>query len=206
MPIVGIVQTTKSNDWGFTSYKVSNTWYGADTKGPPRASEGDKITFEAYEKAGKDGRTYPTIKLATFKKLSKEANESSQDATSTRAAAAVTSNANAQGSKPSFVRDAYWQDKAAEDKLREPRIVYQAAYERALQFVDLAIRNGAFAALEKAKPAGKLEILEAFVNEQTDKILRQAFAAAVPKPENAKPADEPAELESDLPETDEAWA
>ena len=199
MSVVGIIETTNTNDWNFTSYKVSNTWYGADRKGPPRASEGDKVSFEAYDKPGKDGRTYPTIKLATFKKLAKEAAEQ-QEAAQARPTGVSGK------SYPAPARDTYWSDKAAEDKLREPRIVYQAAYERAIQFVDLVIRNGAFTALEKAKPAAKLGIIEAFVNEQTDKILRQAFAATLPKPETSKPADEPAELESDLPETNEAWA
>ena len=62
-------QTTKTNDWGFTSYKVSGHWYGADAKGAAKAQEGDLVEFEAFDKPGKEGKVYPTIKLATFKKV-----------------------------------------------------------------------------------------------------------------------------------------
>ncbi len=197
----GIIQTTRTNDYGFTSYKIANTWYGADAKGPPRASEGEKVSFEAFEKAGKDGRTWPTIKIATFKKVP----QTSADDNVGRLVPGVQERTPNRTASVSTQRDTYWSDKAAEDKLREPRIVYQSAYERAVQFVDLAVRAGAFKALEKAKETAKLEILEAFVDEQTDKIMRAAFAAIPPalKPVNKGSDAEQPELESD---PEESWS
>ena len=99
-------------------------------------------------------------------------------------------------------RDSYWSDKSAEDAKKDPRIVYQSSYDRAISFVDLAIRNGAFAALTKAKDTSKLEILQAFVDEQAERIMRQVYAAKVPAAEPAKAAAV-AELESD---PEESWS
>src|ERR1700761_3735816 len=203
--IIGIVQTTKTNDYGFTSYKVSSTWYGADTKGPARASEGEKVSFEAFDKPGKDGRVWPTIKLATFKKVASGSSESSTPSTTTRTSSAATkSNANVGG------RDNYWADKGAEDAKRDPRISYFASLERAIQFVDLAMRNGAIGAYEKAKATGKLEVLTALVYETTQRIMSEAYSQEVPKPSTkqstaaeATATPDQAELESD---PEESWA
>lgn len=189
--ITGIIQTTKTNDWGFTSYKVSSTWYGADSKGPARASEGEKVTFEAFDKPGKDGKVWPTIKLATFKKISNV----TADAASNQS---MGSSSGGSTQRSAGTKDSYWTDKAQEDAKKDPRIVYQSSYERALIFVDLAIKNGAFEALGKAKPNGKLEVLQAFVDEQAARIMKAVYAAQVP----GKDSTTSAQVGTDLPTTD----
>lgn len=193
MSIKGNVQTTKTNDWGYTSYKVSSTWYGADSKGPPRASEGELVEFEAFDKPGQGGKVYPTIKLATFRKVAAQTTVESPGATG-------NSNAKSSGnvsSQSSGTRDTYWSDKAAEDAKKDPRIAYQSSYDRAISFVDLAIRNGAFEALGKAKQTAKLEILQAFVDEQAERIMRQVYVAKVPESGNKGTTTE--QVATDLP-------
>lgn len=217
--ITGIVQTTDTNQYGFTRYKVSSSWYGADAKGPPRASEGDKVTFEAFDKAGKDGRVWATIKLATFKKLASDpsVNTNSANPSNPNAGAATKGNG---ATYSAGSRDSYWADKAKTDEAKEPRIAYFAALDRAIAFVDLALRNGAIKAYEAAKATGKLEVLTALVYETTQRIMAEAYTQAVPAPVPsaakdtvASPspvkaikegvADATAELESDPEET---WA
>lgn len=192
--ITGIVQTTRTNDYGYSSYKISSTWYGADSKGPPRASEGEKVTFEAFDKPGKEGKVYPTIKLATFRKVAAD-QAAPAGSSGPSAAKAVPSSGNG--------RDGYWADKEANDKLKEPRITWQASYERALIFAKLAIDTKCFEALEKAKPTARLEVLTAFVDEQAARIFKAVYAAEVPKVEAKVAVTAPAELES-TPE--EEWS
>lgn len=197
--ITGIVQTTRTNDYGYTSYKISSTWYGGDSKGPARASEGEKVTFEAFDKPGQGGKVYPTIKLATFKKVSASTNS---NATTSASVSSGSSQAGSAGT-----RDSYWADKEAKDAVREPRITYQASYERALLFVDLAIRNGAFESLAKAKPPARLEILQAFVDEQAGRIMKNVYAAEVPKLSEYKGSATPdAENPTQEVETEETWS
>jgi len=206
--IKGNVQTTKTNDWGFTSYKVSSTWYGADSKGPARASEGEWIEFEAFDKPGKEGKVYPTIKLATLKKISAanipSGSGNTNDGHGSGSAGRV---ANESGGS----RQDYWAAKGIEDAKRDPRISYFASLERAIQFVDLALRNGAIGAYEKAKATGKLEVLTALVYETTQRIMAEAYSQEVPTPGNKRTTstqvvtDLPAqaELESD---PEESWS
>lgn len=198
--ITGIVQTSKTNDYGYTSYKVSSTWYGSDSKGPPRASEGEKVSFEAFDKPGKEGRVFPTIKLATFKKVS-GGGSTEQPASSGVSVGRVSGVA-------SGTRDNYWADKATEDSKRDPRIVYQSSYERAILFVDLAIKNGAFDALAKAKPTARLEILTAFVDEQAERIMKNVYAAEVPTASNSQKECTPAkeEVVKEEVESEEQWS
>ena len=200
--ITGIVQTTRTNDYGYASYKISSTWYGADSKGPPRASEGEKVTFEAFDKPGKEGKVYPTIKLATFRKVAATAAEGNSNA-----GAPAPTNASKSGSNvPSnsgTSRDSYWADKAAEDAKKDPRIVFQSSYERAILFSRLAIDTKCFEALEKAKPTARLEVLTAFVDEQAARIFKAVYAAEVPKVEVKDAVAAPAEIESD---PEESWS
>ena len=200
MSIIGIVQTTKTNDYGYTSYKVSSTWYGADSKGPARASEGEKVSFDAFDKPGKEGKVYPTIKLATFKKVPVDSGSANIGSATTGAATKANGAAFSAGS-----RDSYWADKAKSDEAKEPRISYFAALDRAIAFVDLALRNGAIKAYEAAKATGKLEVLTALVYETTQRIMAEAYTQAVPDaasaPKQPRPAQ--AELESD---PEESWA
>lgn len=205
--ITGIVQTSKTNDYGYTSYKVSSTWYGSDSKGPPRASEGEKVSFEAFDKPGKEGRVFPTIKLATFKKVS------GGGSTEQPASSGVSVGRVSHRRRPlaSGTRDNYWADKATEDSKRDPRIVYQSSYERAILFVDLAIKNGAFDALAKAKPTSRLEILTALVDEQAERIMKSVYQARVPSstvdPDiGASGTDSSSSHEAEEVETGEQWS
>jgi hypothetical protein len=196
--VTGQIQTTKTNDYGFTSYKVNGSWFGADTKGPPRASEGETVSFEAYDKAGKDGRVWPTIKLASFKKSAPAG-----------LAQAVTPPGTPYVA-PAGSKDTYWADKAKTDEARDPRISYQGALERAIAFADLAFRAAALP-LPKADNK-KLDVLAAFVDETANRFLAQTYAATVPmlKPAvklSVTPGGEVAAEAVDLAaETDEDWS
>lgn len=201
MTIKGSLQTTKTNDYGFTSVKMGGAWYGADKKGyKPDAQEGDIVEFEAF----KNNKGYDTYKTATFAKVA----QSSVAGSAVRGVDAAVSGktGNTGGS-----RDTYWADKAAEDGKRDPRISYFASLDRAIQFVDLALRNGAIGAYEKAKATGKLEVLTALVYETTQRIMSEAYSQEVPKSGTKQPVaaeatakPEQSELVSDLPE-DESW-
>jgi len=186
----GKIQTTKTNDYGFTSYKINGQWFGADSKGPPRASEGESVSFESFDKAGKDGKVWPTIKLATFKKI----------VAATTASPAPAPTATVKSSYQQ--KEDYWAAKATEDAAKDPRIAYFASSERAIQFVDLALRNGAFIKDKdwaKVKQTDKLAVLESFVDYQTARIMAASYAAKVPSADKVAPATETeAELESDL--------
>lgn len=205
MSIIGIVQTTKTNDYGYTSYKVSSTWYGADSKGPPRASEGETVSFDAFDKPGKEGKVYPTIKLATFKKVAVSQDQPGATKSGT-GSGATASGSNANGGN----RQDYWASKGTEDAKRDPRISYFASLGRAIQFVDLALRNGAIGAYEKAKATGKLEVLTALVYETTQRIMAEAYTQAIPVPGNKSTTS--AEVATKLPEPElesdpeESWA
>lgn len=174
MSIKGQLQDLQVNDWGYARVKVSGTYYGADKKGAVNVAVGDTVELEAYDKTGTNGKSYPTFKYQSLRKL-----EGVAAATAVVPGAVVPSNA--RSATPSAAgRESYWSDKAAEDAKRDPRISYQGAYDRALTFADLALRNGAFLAFGKAKDTAKLGILEAFVSEYADKIMQQTYAATVP--------------------------
>jgi hypothetical protein len=155
------------NKGGYFALKVDGEFYGIETKGSPEVSEGDTVRFDFYVKNGK----YKTVKGKIHKK----------------AGGGGSSNKPSSGGS----RDDYW---AAKDKyekeVREPRITYFAAYERAVLFTDLSIRNGAFDALSKAKPAEKLGVLEAFVNEQAQKLIAASAGTAAEPAGEDKPATE----------------
>lgn len=203
--ITGIVQTTRTNDYGYSSYKISSTWYGGDSKGPPRASEGEKVTFEAFDKPGKEGKVYPTIKLATFRKVSQETVSSPGPIGNSNAIVSHSAGAQSAGT-----RDSYWSDKAAEDAKKDPRIVYQSSYERALLFARLAIDTKSFEALEspKLKSVDRLAVLTAFVDEQAARIFKAVYAAEVP----GKEVTTSTQVGTDLPanelasDPDESWS
>lgn len=204
--ITGIVQTTRTNDYGYSSYKISSTWYGADSKGPPRASEGEKVTFEAFDKPGKEGKVYPTIKLATFRKVSATNSGSAGESANANTSGASVGGGVSGRATGSGTKDSYWSDKAAEDAKKDPRIVFQSSYERALLFARLAIDTKCFEALEspKIKSVDRLSVLTAFVDEQAARIFKAVYAASVPTAEVTKVTEQPkAELESD---PEESWS
>lgn len=169
MSIKGAIQSKEVNDYGYVRIKVSGTWYGGDKKGDISGEirSGDIVEFDAFDKTGNNGKVYPQFKFQSLKKVA-----------AAKAGAPVDKG-------PVASKDEYWQAKEANDQAKEPRISYHAAYERALVLTDLALRNGAFDALSKAKPTLKLEILQAFVADQADHIMGLVYAAKVPKAPSA---------------------
>lgn len=190
MSIRGTLEKKETNTYGYTTVWVSKTRYGADKKGPIPAEVGDQVEFEAFEKAGTGGsagRTFPTVQLSTFRKLPSDS-QSVPSANTGNGAAPTVNTAGAYQS-----RDSYWGDKAVEDAKKDPRIVFQSSYERALIFAKLAIDTKCFEALEKAKPTARLEVLTAFVDEQAARIFKAVYAAEVPKVEERVAVAAPAE-------------
>lgn len=183
MSIKGAIQSKEINDYGFARIKVSGTWYGGDKKGDISSEihSGDIVEFEAYEKEGKNGKFYSSFKSQSLKKVS-----------AAKAGAPVDKG-------PVASKDEYWATKEARDIAKDPQIAYQGSYDRALTFADLALRNGAFDALAKAKPTARLEVLQAFVEEQAVRIMGLVYAAQVPaktaQPTSAVDASEETEEE-----------
>ena len=200
--IKAALQAVKVNNYGYASIKVGGAWYGADkSKFVPDAQEGDLVEFEGF----KNPKGYDTYKTQTFKKVAGGA--AKPDGGSGQVSPGSASTAQRTGAPSSAgSRDTYWADKAKSDEAKQPQIAYQAAYERALGFTDLALRNGAFDALAKAKPTGRLEILQAFVDEQAERIMKAVYAAEVPKAEQAKAAKAVAEAVVEEPTEEETWS
>lgn len=173
--IKGIVQKFETNTYGYTTYWVSGTRYGAEAKGAAVAAVGDLIEFESFEKPGKDGKTWPTIKKGTISVVPPQ--PGSTAVVGNGGSAVATSGSQLYG------KDAYWdaKDKYEREVIR-PGILYFAGLERAILFVDLAIRTKCFDALDKAKATDKLEVLEAFVNEQTQRFVDAANTPAANDP------------------------
>lgn len=189
MSIKAALQAKEINKFGYARVKVAGAWYGSDKKGsPPSVEIGDIVEFDAY----KNERNYDTFKFQSFKKVaSKPANSGPAD------------------TGPVASKDEYWAAKEKNDAAKEPRINYFAALDRAISFVDLALRNGAVGAYEKAKATGKLEVLTALVYETTQRIIAEAYAQKIPAPgEATEPAEEAAEEESAEADDGEAnkWA
>jgi hypothetical protein len=204
MTIRGTLEKKELNGFGYSVVFVSKTRYSTDKKGEIPAEVGDQVEFTAFDKPGKDGRAWPTIQLATFKKVTGSATAG----VGSNATAVPSTNGGKSGSNVATNsgsgRDSYWSDKAAEDAKKDPRIVFQSSYERALLFARLAIDTKCFEALEKAKPTARLEVLTAFVDEQAARIFKAVYAASVPTAEVTKVTEQPkAELESD---PEESWS
>lgn len=199
--IKAALQAVKVNNYGYASIKVGGAWYGADkSKFVPDANEGDLVEFEAF----KNPKGYDTYKTQTFKKVAggaaKPDGGSGQVSPGSAPTAQRTGAPSSAGS-----RDTYWADKAKSDEAKQPQIAYQAAYERALGFTDLALKNGAFDALAKAKPIGRLEILQAFVDEQAERIMKAVYSASVPKADE-KPTPQKSEAVVEEPAEEETWS
>lgn len=187
MAIKGQLQQSEINKYGFPRIKVSGSWYGADKKaGSISVSDGDIVEFEAY----KNDRGYDTFKLPSLKKLATEAAVAASKATPAK----------------QNVKDAYWEDKEARDVAKEPRLAYFGAAKLALQFVDLALRNAAIDAFAKAKPTAKLEVLQALVFEQTQRLIAESYAQEAPTADTRLAGGEEATpTTEDAPEGDDKW-
>lgn len=186
--IKGELSSVETNKWGFLRIQVSGTWYGSDSKkgSAPAVAGGDMVEFDAY----KNDKGYDTFKFQSLKKLATPA-----------AVAASTAKA-----APVNPKDTYWADKEAADKAKEPKIAYFAASERAIQFASLALANGAVSAFAKAKDTAKLEILTAFVDEQTQRILLASYGQKAPAIGAALAATETADVEEETANSEEGWS
>lgn len=205
MTIKASLQAIGEPKFGFVGIKVGGKWYGCDQKNfSPPAAIGDIVEFEEFSNA----KGYATYKSQGFKKVATAAASGSSD---TNAGNGSVSSGRVVNETAGNRQD-YWTAKGSEDAKRDPRISYFASLERAIQFVDLALRNGAIGAYEKAKATGKLEVLTALVYETTQRIMAEAYTQAVPVLVDAKAKsvitdktiDEvQPELESD---PEESWA
>lgn len=181
--ITGIIEAVAGpNKGGFYALKVDGNFYNLPGRNEtPSVAKGQNVTFGFYLKDGK----YKTIKGPVTLVPSAWA-----------APVNGTGNAVANGG-----RDSYWANREAEAVSRDARISYFAAYERALGLVTLAIANGAFPSLEKAKPAAKLDVLKAFVEATAEEIIDAASGKPpAEKIEQTAPAAAKGEEES------EGWA
>jgi hypothetical protein len=152
--VTGIVEAVAGpNKGGFYALKVGGAFYNLSSKSPPSVQKGSNVSFSFYLKNDK----YKTV--------------SGEVSTVASAPAAAAPAANGSGSAG---QSAYWAKREAGESDRDARISYFAAYERALGFVQLAIAQGAFPSLEKAKPAAKLDVLKAFVAEVAADIIASA--------------------------------
>jgi hypothetical protein len=206
--ITGQIQFTDPGKFGFApALKVNGVRYGADSKGnlPAGVEVGATVSFEYFDKAGKDGRQWPTYKLQSLKLAAPAA------AVANGGTAAAVAERNFSGGKSDYAKkEDYWASKAKTDEARDPRISYQGALERAIAFADLAFRAAALP-LPKADNK-KLDVLAAFVDETANRFLAQTYAATVPmlKPAvklSVTPGGEVAAEAVDLAaETDEDWS
>jgi len=165
--VKGVIEKVSGpNKGGYYAIKVGGTFYGISKKGAPDFAEGATVEFDSYLKDGK----YATVK---------------GDIT------AVKAEQKSGSGSTGYVnpKDAYWEAKDAYDKeVVQPRITYLAAYERAVGFATLAISSGALN-FEKAKPAEKLGILEAFVEERTAAIVAASNGGDSPAGTEQKEAE-----------------
>lgn len=181
--VTGKVQFIDANKFGYSpSLKVNGVKYGGDTKGqlPSGISQGTNVTFEAFETES-NGKSYAKYKLQSLKVVTGPAPSAKSSATGFSAGL---------GS-----RDTYWADKDAKDSAKEPRIVYLAAFERAVALATLVLAKEALPLPKDAK--NRLDPILAFVDEQTQRILEATFAAKAP---GATTADETSQDDGDSAE------
>jgi hypothetical protein len=181
--VKGQVQKREVNKYGYLRLKISGAWYGADKKGDHPVVEGDVVEVDAYQ----NEKGFETFKLASLRKVS----------------GATAGKAVDQG--PVASKDEYWAAKEARDLEKEPRINYYAAFERAVLFTQLAIAAGAFEAIKKAKETAKLDILTAFVDEQTQRILAGSYSQEAPEVGGETGADATEETSEASSEDDGKW-
>jgi len=163
--VSGVVEViTGPNKGGYYSIKVGGVWHGIG-KMPPAFQKGAQVSFNAYLKDGQ----YSTVKgpIAVV-----DAPPPTKADTSPPAPRHPVDQA----------KDNYWRNKEKGDAAKDARISFFAAYERALGFVQLAIANGAFPKVEKAKPADKLDVLRAFVLEVTNELVALSSGEKAARP------------------------
>lgn len=192
----GIVKFIDANKFGYTpTLNVNGVKYGGDTK-LDRASnlsaiqsikQGDTVEFESFSTES-NGKTYQKYKAASLKIVPAD------KATTAAAASGARNFGNGSAATPAVDWDA-----------KDARISYQGALERAIRFTDLALK---YLALPLPKADNKkLEVLQAFVDEQALKYHTDSYAATTPAKKAAKvlQAKDPPETEQ-VAETDEDWS
>lgn len=192
--VKGIAKFIDPNKYGYTpTLSVNGAKYGGDTKldkarNFPDIQKGDTVEFESFD-SDYNGKNYPKYKAQTLKIVPKDASA---------AASGARNFGNGVASK-----EVDWDAKDA-------RISYQGALERAILFADLAFRTNALP-LPNANNK-KLEVLQAFVDEQALKYHTDSYASTTPAKKAAKvsaPAQGAAEERepgSDDAEGDENWS
>lgn len=159
--IKGEVEATKKNDYGFWGIKVNGEWYGAG-KSNPRVSEGDSVSFFAFE----NDKGYQTIKG----KVTKLSDGGGKPSTSKPKPAGGGNN-----------REDYWTNKAVIDAQVQPRITYQGAYKIAGQVAEAAVRLGFFPLIAKAKEKEQFDLFLKLVEEIAERIFNKTYLAVAPK-------------------------
>ena len=172
--VKGIVKVIKKNDYGFYSVKIDDTWYGTGSKKELSGIvTGDAVEGEFELEKGK----YKTITPAGLKK-----------ATGSPAAEAGSTGSGSKLSSDSGMSKAEWAQK-------DLRIQYQHAQKVAVSF--LAVPGVlAAAGLEKAKPADKMELIEALFDKFTAQVYGDIGTFGAVTRVNA-PAVDPAAPASD---------
>lgn len=169
--ITGVIEAVAGpNKGGYYALKVGGAFYNLSKKEAPEVQKGQNVTFGFYLKDDK----YKTVKGPVTV------------VGAPQAPGPAPQGSNGSGSAG---QSAYWAKREAGEAERDARISYFAAYERALGFVQLAIAQGAFPSLEKAKPAQKLDVLSAFVADVTQKLIANANGKDVEPVKTADPAN-----------------
>lgn len=182
MQASGVVQKINKNGGGFYGVRVNNEWFGL-SKSAPKFQEGDSVSFEYYLKDDK----YKTVKGSVDVKAAEPPTETKQ-----------------QSAGGKHYRDTYWNDKAAADAAKEPRIAYQGAYERAVEVFKIVEAKGGYPAIEKAKAANKLGVIRALIEAEADHIMALAWNAKAPA-EGVKGTDAPEPAKESEAEEEGGW-
>lgn len=193
--VKGRVEFVKKNDYGFYSIKIGEKWYSASKKNPG-VSKGDLVSGSYFIKDEK----WATLKGDLEVLEDSPGGDDSDDEAPTAKKSAYKKPAYSGGSN----RDEYWTKKAETDAAKEPRIAYFAALERAILAAGVALENGAFN-LEKAKPADRLKVIEAYIEHLVGKYTEAANNAGKPAPKAEEEESEQSEEATETEESDESW-
>lgn len=85
-------------------------------------------------------------------------------------------------------KEQYWDNKAADDKLKDKRITQMACFNSAIAFVELAVKTEAVKL--PSKQADKLDALTALVDEEQERLYERLMGEAVEDKSDAVSHDE----------------
>jgi hypothetical protein len=161
--VKGEVKVVRTNDHGFYSVKIDDTWYGTGKKEPPGVEKGDFVEGEYALEKGK----YKTITKAGLTKVVKA-----------QAPAGASTGGGSSGGTNWAAKD---------DSIR-----YQSSRKDALAFYAIpgALSASGF---DKAKPADKMSVLEALIDKKTAEYFEDvATFGAVARANGTTAAKDPA--------------